>query len=124
MKSLPAISPNACAVRERTADGVSVGRCYHHVVDGKCPRHGDVTEVQKRYRETGRLTDERDLKPKLEWRRGLAGHRKRHAYRDGKVLCHAPPSAVDEPCEAPRVDDPGTCSLCWACARGVEKGTG
>ena len=55
------INPYACAVRERTADGVSVGRCYHHIVNGRCPRHGDVVEVQKLYVETGKLTDERDL---------------------------------------------------------------
>lgn len=54
-------NPTACAVRERTANGVSVGRCYFQVVDGKCPRHGDVTAVQARYAETGRLTDEVDL---------------------------------------------------------------
>lgn len=52
---------SACAVRERTADGVSVGRCWFHVVDGKCPRHGDVSEVQAEYARTGRLTDEGDL---------------------------------------------------------------
>lgn len=51
----------ACAVREYTADLVSVGRCWFQVVDGACPRHGDVREVQKRFAETGRLTDEYEL---------------------------------------------------------------
>lgn len=54
-------SPHACAVRERTADGVSVGRCWFNVVDDKCPRHGDVSKVQAEYVRTGRLTDEGDL---------------------------------------------------------------
>lgn len=50
-----------CAIREFTADGVNVGRCYHFVGRGTvrtCPRHGNVTEVQRRYRETGKLTDD------------------------------------------------------------------
>ena len=59
--SLPIISPTACAVRERTADGMSVGRCWFAVKDGQCPRHGDVKAVQENYAATGRLTDENDL---------------------------------------------------------------
>jgi hypothetical protein len=59
-------NPTACAVRERTADGVSVGRCYFHTEDGICPRHGDVSEAQIRYAETGKLTDENDLPPRGE----------------------------------------------------------
>lgn len=51
----------ACAVNERTGDGRSVGRCWFVVVEGRCPRHGDVTAVQERLRTTGKLTDERDL---------------------------------------------------------------
>jgi hypothetical protein len=36
------------AIRERTADGVSVGRCWFYLKDGICPRHGDVkTSAQK-----------------------------------------------------------------------------
>jgi hypothetical protein len=54
-------NPTACAVRERTADGVSVGRCYFRTEDGVCPRHGDVSAVQAEYARTGRLTDEGDL---------------------------------------------------------------
>ena len=51
-----------CAVRERTGDGVSVGRCYFYT--GKegdslvCPRHGDVTEIQKHYGVTGELSED------------------------------------------------------------------
>lgn len=49
---------NNCPVRERTADGVSVGRCWCWCVDNRCPRHGDVTVALQRYRETGKLTDD------------------------------------------------------------------
>jgi len=52
---------SGCAVYERTADGIGVGRCWFHVVDGRCPRHGDVSKVQAEYARTGRLTDEGDL---------------------------------------------------------------
>jgi hypothetical protein len=60
--SIRVVNPTACAVREQTADGVSVGRCWFNVVEGRCPRHGDVAEVQKNYAATGRLTSESDLK--------------------------------------------------------------
>jgi len=37
-----------CPVIEQTADGVSVGRCWFYMADGKtCPRHGDVSEELK-----------------------------------------------------------------------------
>ncbi len=52
-------SPNHCAIREFPGDGISVGRCWHHVPDRKCPRHGDVRAVQDHYARTGELTDER-----------------------------------------------------------------
>ena len=55
------VNERACAVNERTGNGVSVGRCWFNVVDGRCPRHGDVTEVQTKYAKTGKLTDEADL---------------------------------------------------------------
>lgn len=58
-KRLPLLAADSCAIRERTADGVSVGRCWHHVKDGWCPRHGDVKAVQDHYARTGELTDER-----------------------------------------------------------------
>ena len=49
----------SCAVLERTADGRSVGRCCFYVgKDDVCPRHGDVSEVQEHYRETGRLSED------------------------------------------------------------------
>ena len=52
-------SPRNCAVRERTADGVSVGRCWFYVGDTDvCPRHGDVSEVMRVYRETGNLGED------------------------------------------------------------------
>lgn len=58
-------SDGNCAVLERTADGYPVGRCWFAVdVSGKCPRHGDVREVQARFRSTGKLTDEKDLPPR------------------------------------------------------------
>lgn len=56
-----AFMPDNCAIRERTGDGRSVGRCWFHVKDGKCPRHGDVTAVQAHFAETGKLTDENDF---------------------------------------------------------------
>jgi hypothetical protein len=58
-KPLARIFSASCAIRERTADGVSVGRCWHYVKDGNCPRHGDVRAVQDHYARTGELTDER-----------------------------------------------------------------
>ena len=62
---------NCCAVLERTRDDAELGRCHMPLKDGKtCPRHGDVTEAMVRYRTTGELTDERELKTKwhLAWR--------------------------------------------------------
>lgn len=53
------IDSSNCAVRQYTADGVNVGRCWHYVRDGRCPIHGDVTSVQAHYAATGKLTDER-----------------------------------------------------------------
>lgn len=58
-RKLEPMAPNNCAIRERTGDGTSVGRCWHAVKDGQCPRHGDVRAVQDHYRRTGELTDER-----------------------------------------------------------------
>jgi hypothetical protein len=31
-----------CPVRQHTADGAYVGRCYHSTYDGHCHLHGDV----------------------------------------------------------------------------------
>ena len=52
---------NNCAIRQRTADGVSVGRCWHWLKDGICPLHGDVSIAMSRYKLHGTLMDERDL---------------------------------------------------------------
>lgn len=50
-----------CAVVEETADGASVGRCWHYVGDSNvCPRHGDVSAVQARYQAGAGLTPERE----------------------------------------------------------------
>ena len=60
------IMPANCSVSEQTADGICVGRCWHYLVQVEekylCPRHGDVTIAVRRFRETGRLTFESDLK--------------------------------------------------------------
>ena len=61
--------PNNCAVLEQTGDGITCGRCFFYVVDGVCPRHGDVRAVQERYKTTGKLT----LEDKLEASRGTEG---------------------------------------------------
>ena len=48
-----------CPIREFTADGVNVGRCWFHLSGGKtCPRHGNVSEAVERYKATGKLTDD------------------------------------------------------------------
>jgi hypothetical protein len=49
--------PNNCPIRERTADKVSVGRCWCWCVDGQCPRHGDVSNALEHYRKTGKLSE-------------------------------------------------------------------
>lgn len=55
---------NSCPIDERTGDGKQVGRCWHFCPDDICPRHGDVSGPLALYRETGRLTDERNLPPR------------------------------------------------------------
>lgn len=63
--TLPVLNPNNCPIRQHTADGVNVGRCYHYVGEVAphvCPLHGDVTEVVKHYRETGKLTNDKFAK--------------------------------------------------------------
>ena len=53
---------NNCAVRERTADGKSVGRCYlyleHDDNTYECSRHGDVTAIRKHYIDSGELSED------------------------------------------------------------------
>jgi hypothetical protein len=51
------VGPNNCPIRERTADGRVVGRCWFHCPDGVCPRHGDVRYALERL---PMLTDERE----------------------------------------------------------------
>ena len=57
----PFLNPGACAVREQSTAGHSLGRCWFQIVDGHCPHHGDVRAVQAHYMATGRLTNEHDL---------------------------------------------------------------
>ena len=40
---------NNCAVQERTADGIPVGRCWFYLEDGVCPRHGRQRERNEFY---------------------------------------------------------------------------
>ena len=48
-----------CPIRERTGDGVSCGRCWFYLPDGKtCPRHGDVSVAVITYEQTQMLTDD------------------------------------------------------------------
>lgn len=57
-KLIQPFNVGACPIREFTADGYNVGRCWHKLKEGKCPRHGDVREAVKRYVATGKLTDD------------------------------------------------------------------
>jgi hypothetical protein len=59
VKSYP--NPNSCPIRERTGDGIPVGRCYYHCPGDVCLRHGDVSGPLNTYRETGKLTDEKNF---------------------------------------------------------------
>lgn len=56
--------PDNCAIAEYTADKNALGRCYHHLVDGGCPRHGDVREEQAAYVKNGVLTRDFELRAK------------------------------------------------------------
>lgn len=63
--------PNNCAIREFTADHVSVGRCCHGLAEGDvCPRHGDVSDAMELYRSYGSLTSEWTEKAGWRERRG------------------------------------------------------
>jgi hypothetical protein len=52
-----------CPIREHTADGISVGRCFYYLTPGPagehvmCPRHGDVSAARQRFINTGELTN-------------------------------------------------------------------
>lgn len=52
-----------CAVLERTADGVPVGRCWYALKNGVCPRHGDVSKQMAEYAKTGKLFEDPRMKP-------------------------------------------------------------
>ena len=53
-----------CAVREKTADGVSVGRCWFFTDYDEntgvlhCTRHGNVTAIQEHFHKTGELGED------------------------------------------------------------------
>jgi hypothetical protein len=62
-KTVTPIAPNNCPIREHTADGVSVGRCWHWCGStSECPRHGDVRAALEHYRTTGQLTNDHEHK--------------------------------------------------------------
>lgn len=42
-KSYQSIFPNNCAVIEVTGDGEEVGTCSYYMYNGKCPRHGELS---------------------------------------------------------------------------------
>lgn len=54
-----------CPINERTGDGASVGRCWFFSPLDVCPRHGDIAEPLRVFRETGELTDELKHDPEL-----------------------------------------------------------
>lgn len=57
-----------CPIIEQTADGISCGRCWYHLPDGKtCPRHGDVQTEVEHFQETDKCT----LENKMLERKGL-----------------------------------------------------
>ena len=48
-----------CPIREKTADGRVVGRCWFHLPDERtCPRHGDVSVAVEKYKKDKSLTNE------------------------------------------------------------------
>ena len=52
---------NNCPINEQTANDEIVGRCWFYLKNDKCPRHGDVSNAQRRYIATGELTLENEL---------------------------------------------------------------
>jgi len=59
-----------CPIREFTADGVNVGRCWYWLGETGhiCPRHGNVEQAVEYYKVTGKLVDEPHdpFKPHIE----------------------------------------------------------
>ena len=48
-----------CPILEVTGDGVPCGRCWYYLYDGKtCPRHGDVSEAVKLFKQENKLSRE------------------------------------------------------------------
>ena len=51
-----------CPINEQIADGMTVGRCWFYLPDGKtCPRHGDVSVEVKHFNDTGKCTLENKM---------------------------------------------------------------
>jgi DNA repair exonuclease SbcCD ATPase subunit len=57
-KQPAAFAVNNCVINERTGDDRLVGRCWFSLQHDRCPRHGDVSEAMRVFRETGKLTPE------------------------------------------------------------------
>jgi hypothetical protein len=53
-----------CPILVSAEDYAPPGRCLNFCDGDVCPRHGDVSAPLALYRETGKLTDERDLSPR------------------------------------------------------------
>jgi hypothetical protein len=45
--SYPFSFPNNCPVIEKTGDGTPVGRCWFHMPNGVCPRHGEIEKIKR-----------------------------------------------------------------------------
>lgn len=56
------MSNNSCPISEQTGDGTRVGRCWFHLVNCVCPRHGDVRQEVEIYRDTLKCTLENDMR--------------------------------------------------------------
>jgi hypothetical protein len=54
----PVLFKHNCPVRERTADGHSVGRCWLWLEKDVCSRHGDVSKAVVHYVSTGELSED------------------------------------------------------------------
>jgi len=61
--------PSSCPINEQTGDGMTCGRCWFFLKDGRtCPRHGDVSVEVERYKRTRKLT----LENVMRTRKGLS----------------------------------------------------
>lgn len=50
-----------CPIKLPANENESSKRCFYHVADGFCPRHGNVIDYIKRYRKLKTLTEEAEL---------------------------------------------------------------